>query len=125
MCFDAIVRAVEIPLKKQKRLSQKALKMRVIAIVWKGIQKNTPLPSKIHSYLGCKKSYLKRYGSNVVRFVQTVTKKLVSKWVFKHHGRRGARAVNYGNRVLRKYLPLCMQLPCFEQVFYRSPVIKD
>ena len=95
-----------IPVKKLKRLSQKARKIRVF--VWKCIRKNTPLSSKIHGYLGCASGYLNRYSSNVARFVPMGTKKLISKGVYLFdHSRRGARTMDYQNRVLRKYLPLC------------------
>ena len=54
-----------IPVKKLKRLSQKARKIRVF--VWKCIRKNTPLSSKIHGYLGCASGYLNRYSSLMLR----------------------------------------------------------
>ena len=87
-------------MKKLKRLSQKARKIRVF--VWKRIRKNTPLSSKIHGYLGRTSGYLKRHSSNFVRFVPRGTEKLY----LSDHSRRVARAIDFQNRVLRKYLPL-------------------
>ena len=59
-----------LPMKKLKSLLQKTRKVRVF--VWKGIRKNTPLPSKIHCYVKNTNGLdLNRYRSNcnTVRFL--------------------------------------------------------
>ena len=46
-----------LPVKKLRRLLHKKRKVRVF--LWKSIRKNTPLPSKIYSYLKCPNCRLK------------------------------------------------------------------
>ena len=67
-----------LPVKKLKRLLHK--KREVRAFVWKGIRQNTPVSSKIYSYIKCANSRLKRYkGKNVISMFQRGCNKRVPK----------------------------------------------
>ena len=99
-------------MKKLKPLLQKTRKVRVF--VSKGIRKNTPLSSKIHCYVKNTNGLdLHRHRSNCnsVRFFGN--SKLVRKrgkvyLSSKHQGRGDLGGMRYPNRVLSKYLPLCI-----------------
>ena len=72
-----------LPVKKLKSLLQKTRKVRVF--VWKGIQKNTPLSSKIHCYVNNPNGlHFNRYrsGCKSVRFLRATVCKYRLKSTF-------------------------------------------
>ena len=78
----------------------------------KGIRQNTPVSSKIYCHITCANSRLKRYKGKNPSLFQRGSKKWVPKrgnvyLLSKCERRECLTGMKYGNKILRKYLPLC------------------